>query len=190
MTFLFIWVIIVSIPNLVSSTGDRSTFSKNKDTFCTGLPFNIRDPPDIWLNVPNLSVDRVSLIAENFKAHVSLATSVANLVSLNTGVDVSMDKVNLTLKSKMYISESVTSTMLFLDVKTQVQLTMDLDNIAQIITRTLASLDLHPLLASITRDTFKSVRNLLSVFTDNGQLIYQIIDSGKVILYILSFIDL
>ena len=183
--FLIIWVIIVFISNSVLSTTDRSTFSKNKDSFCTGLPFNISDPPDIWLNVPNLSVDGISLVAENFKAHLSLSARVANLVSFNTGIDVSMDKINLTLKSNIRISRKMLHLFCsFLDVKTQVQLTMHLDNVAQIITRTLASLDLHPILASITRDIFKSLSNLLSVFVDNGQLIHQVIDSGKIILYI------
>jgi sarcosine oxidase gamma subunit len=44
-----------------------------------------------------LSVDQISLVVENLKTHGSLSTNVASLLSLNAGVDVSMDKVNLTI---------------------------------------------------------------------------------------------
>ena len=50
-----------------------------------------------WLNVPDLSVDEISLVVEDLRAHVSISATVANLVSLNAGVDVSIDKVNLTI---------------------------------------------------------------------------------------------
>ncbi len=63
----------------------------------TTFPFNISNPPDVWLDVSNLSVDQISLVVENLKTHGSLSTNVASLLSLNAGVDVSMDKVNLTI---------------------------------------------------------------------------------------------
>lgn len=94
MVFLFVVTIITSIPG-------SSTFAKNKDSVYTSLPFNISNPPDVWFNVPNLSIDRISLVVENLKTRVSISANVASLVSLNAGVDISMDKVNLTIKGKI-----------------------------------------------------------------------------------------
>jgi hypothetical protein len=49
------------------------------------------------LNVVDFSVDEISLVVENTPAHVSIVAVVANLVSLNADVDVSIDTVNLTI---------------------------------------------------------------------------------------------
>jgi len=74
------------------------------------------------------------------------------------------------------------SNFLFLGIKAQVQLAVHLDNIAKIINRTMASLDLNPSLTSVINNVFETVNNLLGIFTDKGQLIHQIINSGKTIL--------
>lgn len=90
-------LLILSSLTLVSTQSDPSACPTNKNSTCTALPFDINNPPDVWLSVPNLSVDRISLIVENLTAQVSLTASVAGLVSINAGVDVSIDKVNLTI---------------------------------------------------------------------------------------------
>ncbi|CAF1323543.1 unnamed protein product [Rotaria sordida] len=168
---LFNLLIIIFIPNWALTQTNNSTCPKNPNSVCTALPFNISNPPDVWLNVPKLSVDEISLVVEDLKAHVSLAANVANLVSLNAGVDVSIDKVNLTI----------------LGVKAQVQLAVYLDNVAKIVTRTMASLDLNPLLTTIINGVFRTIDNLLSTLTQNGQLIHQIIDNtGKIINLVLG----
>jgi hypothetical protein len=41
--------------------------------------------PDVFLDVPELSVDLISLVVEDLAAHVSLSANVANLVTLNAG---------------------------------------------------------------------------------------------------------
>jgi hypothetical protein len=101
MSSLFILVIFVSVLNLILTQTSNSTSPGNKNSACTALPFNISNPPDVWLNVPNLSVDEISLVVENIQAHVSISATIANLVSRNAGVDVSIDKVNLTILGKM-----------------------------------------------------------------------------------------
>jgi hypothetical protein len=64
-------------------------------------------------------------------------------------------------------------------VKAQVQLAVYLDNIAAIITRTMDSLDLNPLLTSVVNGVFQTINNVLGTLTQNGQLINQIIDSSR-----------
>jgi hypothetical protein len=86
---------------LVITAADNSTCPGSLNSICTVLTFNISNPPDVWLNVPDLSVDEISIVVEDLQAHVSLSAGVANLVSLNAGVDVSIDKVNLTITGKI-----------------------------------------------------------------------------------------
>jgi hypothetical protein len=45
----------------------------------------------------------------------------------------------------------------------------------------MASLDLNRLLTSVINGVFQTVNNLLSTFTQNGQLIHQIINSDMII---------
>ena len=63
-------------------------------------------------------------------------------------------------------------------VKAQVQLAVYLDNIAKIVTRTMESLDLNPLLTNLINGVVQTVNNLLGTLTDGGQLIHQIINNG------------
>jgi hypothetical protein len=177
MIFWFVLVTYISIPDMILADSSSSTCPNDKNSICTTLPFNISNAPDVWLNVPNLSVDEISLIVEDLKAHVSLSANVASLVSLNAGVDISIDKINLTISDNIYVKNTI-STFLFLGVKSQVQLAVHLDNIAKIIARTMVSLDLNPSVISVTDGAFEIVNNLPGTFTDNGQLIYQIINSG------------
>src|SRR5687768_9399138 len=54
--------------------------------------------PDVLLDVPNLSVDEITLEVENLKAKVSLDARLANILALSAGADVSIDKVKLQIK--------------------------------------------------------------------------------------------
>jgi hypothetical protein len=84
--------------------------------------------PDVLLDVPNLSVDEITLDVENLRAKVSLDARLANLLSLSAGADVGIDKVKLTIKG----------------VKAEVLLKVRLDNVAAIIDRTLTTIDRNP----------------------------------------------
>src|SRR4051812_48065108 len=54
--------------------------------------------PDVYLNVPLLNVQEISLEVENLEAHVSLNAGVLDLLKLNVGADVALGKVNLEIK--------------------------------------------------------------------------------------------
>lgn len=84
--------------------------------------------PDVLLDVPNLSVDEITLEVENLRAKVSLDARLANLLQLTAGADVTIDKVKLTIKG----------------VKAEVLLKVRLDNVASIIDRTLTTIDRNP----------------------------------------------
>lgn len=84
--------------------------------------------PDVLLDVPNLSVDEITLEVENLRAKVSLDARLANLLQLTAGADVGIDKVKLTIKG----------------VKAEVLLKVRLDNVNSIIDRTLTTIDRNP----------------------------------------------
>ena len=83
---------------------------------------------DVILEVPELSVDSIGLTVSNVKAHVSLDANAMNLVQITAGVDVGIKKVELGI----------------VGVYGEVYLYVDLDNIARIVDRVVASLDRNP----------------------------------------------
>jgi len=106
--------------------------------------------PDVLLDVPNLSVEEITLKVKNLRARVSLDARLANLLQLTAGADVGIDEVDLTIKG----------------VRAEVLLKVRLDNVAAIIDRTLTTSDRNPqilerLLQSVdnTVDTVGGVAN-------------------------------
>jgi YD repeat-containing protein len=84
--------------------------------------------PDVFLDVPNLRVEEITLEVQNLQARLSLDARLANLLSLSAGADVSIDRVNLRIRG----------------VQAQARLIVRLDNVAAIIERTLATIDQNP----------------------------------------------
>jgi hypothetical protein len=85
-------------------------------------------PPDVLLDVHNLSVDEITLEVEDLEAHVSLQVEVLELLKLNVGADVTLGRVSLKITG----------------VKAKVLLKVRLDRVAQIIDRVLTTIDNNP----------------------------------------------
>lgn len=100
-------------------------------------PVGQGDPPDVLLDIPNVSVDEITLEVQNLRAHVSLDARVASLVKITAGVDASIEKVNLTIKG----------------VQAQALLIVRLDNVREIVSKTLDTLDKNPQLVTRLLDT-------------------------------------
>ncbi|HSU15961.1 hypothetical protein [Longimicrobium sp.] len=83
---------------------------------------------DVILEVPDLSVDSIGLTVQNLRAHLALAANAANLVTLDAGADVSIDRVRLEI----------------VGVEAQAFLYVDLDNVTRIVNRVVATLDRNP----------------------------------------------
>lgn len=90
------------------------------------------DHPDVVLDIPNLSVDELTIEVENLEAHVALDARLANLLKLTAGADVNIDNVKIQLKG----------------VQAQATLIVRLDNVRAIIERTLQTLDNNPQLVT------------------------------------------
>ncbi|KAK8054448.1 hypothetical protein PG994_009515 [Apiospora phragmitis] len=83
------------------------------------------DPPDVLLRVLELHVGKIELDVDDMQAEVNLAAEIAGLVEINAGVQVGVRKVNITIA----------------DVDAELEL--------DIVSRTLKSLDLNPLLVNV-----------------------------------------
>lgn len=57
----------------------------------------IPNQPDLLLNVPNLSIEQIHLEVDNLRLGLELDAGVAGLVNIQGGVNVNVNKVNLTL---------------------------------------------------------------------------------------------
>ena len=86
------------------------------------------DQPDVLLDIPNLSVDEITLEVDNLQVDIALDARLANLLKLTAGANASIDKVKLTIKG----------------VQAQATLIVRLDNVRAIIERTLQTLDNNP----------------------------------------------
>ncbi|KAI8962781.1 hypothetical protein F5Y11DRAFT_177323 [Daldinia sp. FL1419] len=114
-----------------TTTGGRS----GSDT-TTGAPSYGTMPPDVLLKVPELHVGRIELDVDNLNAEINLAAQVANLVEINAGIQVGVKKVNITIA----------------DVDANLDLIIRLGNLADIVNRTLESLNLNPLLINVLNE--------------------------------------
>ncbi|KAF7313189.1 hypothetical protein MKEN_01005400 [Mycena kentingensis (nom. inval.)] len=128
----------------------------------------VDDTPDVHLRVPELHVGRIELDVENLQANLNLNARVAQLVQINAGVAVSIEKVNITIA----------------EVDAEVALDVRLGNLVEIVNRVFKSLDLNPLLISVINDVTDvlqvivgAVDGLIGSITQNGNVLNFLIDN-------------
>lgn len=80
-----------------SATTAPSTNSGTRASSTVSATPTSSEPPDVYLNVPTLSVGRIELDVEDLSADINLNARIASLVTLNAGVNVAIKKVNLTI---------------------------------------------------------------------------------------------
>jgi YD repeat-containing protein len=98
---------------------------------------------DVVLEVPELSVDSIGLRVANLRAHLALDANAANLVVLTAGVDASIERVELEITG----------------VLAEAYLYVDLDNVALIVNRVLATLNHNPQILTQVLSTVDTVVN-------------------------------
>ena len=158
-----------------SSARQSSSSSRIQATSITSGPTSTNiNPPDVYLTVPTLHVGRIELDVENLSADINLNAQVANLVQINAGVSVGIKKVNLTIA----------------DVDADLELTVRLGHLADIVSRVFESLDLNPeLISGIVGNVTDSlgtivgaVDGLLGSITQGGNVLKFLVDNfGNVV---------
>jgi len=149
-------------------TGTSSRGNGTTTSISSSSDSSSSTPPDVYLNVPNLSVGRIELDVDNLQANLNLAANVASLVSINAGVAVSVQKVNLTIT----------------DVEAELELIVRLDHLVDVVNRVFQSLDLNPLLitalnnvTSVLDEVVGAVDGLLGSITQGGTTLSFIVDN-------------
>jgi hypothetical protein len=125
-------------------------------------------PPDVYLNVPELHVGRIELTVEELQADINLNAKVAGLVTVNAGVQVSVQKINITIA----------------DVDVNLELIVRLGHLVDIVERVFDSLDLNPLLiglisnvTNLVGDVIGAVDGLLGSITQGGKTLNFLVDN-------------
>ncbi|KAF1980424.1 hypothetical protein BU23DRAFT_495864 [Bimuria novae-zelandiae CBS 107.79] len=125
-------------------------------------------PPDVYLNVPELHVGRIELDVEQLQADINLNAKIASLVTINAGVQVSVQKINITIA----------------DVDANLELVVRLGHLVEIVERVFESLDLNPLLIGLVNnvtnlvgDVIGAVDGLLGSITQGGKTLNFLVDN-------------
>ena len=126
--------------------------------------------PDVVLDIPNLSVESITLEVQGLEAHVSLDARLANLLKLTAGADVKLESVKLDIKG----------------VQAQAALVVRLDNVRAIIERTLQTLDNNPQIITQLTGTVDNAVNVTGGVVNNtvdtvGDLTQGVLRSGAVL---------
>lgn len=103
---------------------------------------------DVVVSVPRLCVERITLEVNDLQARLSLNARVANLVSVQAGADVSVEQVSIGIRG----------------VRAEALLLVDLDNVVQVVERTLQFVDNHPeIVTQLTGTVNRTVNTVGSV---------------------------
>ncbi len=106
----------------------RSGRAEEQDVRATGDRGEDFGEPDVFLDVPSLSVDEIDLEVEDLRVKVSFQADLADLVKINVGLEAELGRVKLEVKG----------------VEAQAQLKASLDNVRAIFSEVLGSLEHSP----------------------------------------------
>jgi hypothetical protein len=128
------------------------------------------DQPDVLLDIPDLSVQQITLEVDNLQVHIALDARLANLLKLTAGADASIDKVKLDIKG----------------VHAQATLIVRLDNVRAIIERTLQTLDNNPQILTQLLSSFDNTLNTVGGVANNtlgtvGGITSSLLRNGQVL---------
>ena len=110
------------------------------------------DQPDVLLDVPNLSVEQLTIEVNNLQVHLALDAQLANMLHLTAGADARIDNVRIDLRG----------------VRAQATLIVRLDNVRAIIERTLQTLDNNPELVARLLSTVDNTVNTVGGVANNA----------------------
>ncbi|MGN3974361.1 hypothetical protein [Tsuneonella sp. SYSU-LHT278] len=160
--------VVAATPALAQNRNAPASANSPAVSYLSQVPAD--QQPDVVLDIPNLSVDEITLKVDNLQAHVALNAQLANLLKLTAGADASIDQVDLSIKG----------------VKAQAALIVRLDNVRAIIERTLQTLDNNPQIIEQLTGTLDNAVNVTGGVVNNtvstvGDLTRGILGTGKVL---------
>ncbi|KAK7960594.1 hypothetical protein PG996_011238 [Apiospora saccharicola] len=136
---------ITPTPDPIFSASATASPNPSPSSSAGPRPAPADDPPDVLLRIPELHVGRIQLDVDDVRAEINLAAEIAGLVEINAGVQVGIKKVNITIAN----------------VDAELELDVRLGNLVGIVSRTLKSLDLNPLLVNVLDTTAALVTSVV-----------------------------
>jgi hypothetical protein len=129
-----------------------------------------QNPPDVVLDIPNLSVEQLTVEVNNLRVNLALDARLANLLHLSAGANATIDNVRIDLRG----------------VRAQATLLVRLDNVRAIIERTLQTLDNNPQIVSQLLSTVDNTVGTLGGVANNamgtvGQIAGGLLSNGQVL---------
>ncbi len=122
------------------------------------------EDPDVLLDVPVLKVEEISLELKDLRVHVSLRANLADLVSVDVGVDAYLDEVKLEIKG----------------VEAQALLKVRLDRVLDTFNRALDTIDRNPeILGGKPRNTEDSEEEATRADDAAGNLMPDALSPGE-----------
>jgi hypothetical protein len=147
-----------------SKSNGSAPKTKNYDDYSIVDPKKIPDGPDLLVDVPVVKVDEINLEVKDLQAMVAVSANVRQLVRLNVGADVSLEKVQLKIEG----------------VEAQALLKARLDNVTAILERVLTSLDRNPeLIKSIGRAVEEVGGGAQRTLEGAGEAVEDVGEGGK-----------
>ncbi|HEX8191262.1 MAG TPA: hypothetical protein VF552_00030 [Allosphingosinicella sp.] len=129
-----------------------------------------QNPPDVVLDVPNLSVEQLTVEVNNLRVNLAHDARLANLLHLSAGANATIDNVRIDLRG----------------VRAQATLLVRLDNVRAIIERTLQTLDNNPQIVSQLLSTVDNTVGTVGGVANNavgtvGQIAGGLLSNGQVL---------
>lgn len=144
----------LAIAAAPASAQDRRTNNRVQGAQSTALAQQVSsgaEQPDVILDIPNLSIDEVTVDVQNLQVDVSLDARLANLLQLTAGAHASVEQVKIQIKG----------------VQATATLVVRLDNVRAIIERTLQTLDNNPQLVTQLLSTVDNTVNTVGGVANN-----------------------
>src|SRR5687768_4666790 len=110
------------------------------------------DQPDVLLDIPNLSIEQLTVEVNNLQVNLALEARLANLLHLTAGADARIDNVRIDLRG----------------VRASATLIVRLDNVRAIIERTLQTLDNNPQIVTQLLSTVDNTVNTVGGVANNA----------------------
>ncbi len=128
------------------------------------------DQPDVLLDIPNLSVEQLTIEVNNLQVDLALEARLANLLHLTAGANARIDNVKIEIRG----------------VRAQATLIVRLDNVRAIIERTLQTLDNNPQIVTQLLSTVDNTVNTVGGVANNtvstvGGVANNLLQNGQVL---------
>lgn len=144
--------LLVATPAAAQRNQQRDTQQPSQPSPLAQQAMSSGDQPDVLLDIPNLSVEQLTIEVNNLQVDLALDARLANLLQLTAGANARIDNVKIDIRG----------------VRAQATLIVRLDNVRAIIERTLQTLDNNPQLVTQLLSTVDNTVNTVGGVANNA----------------------